>query len=85
MCFLMHCEGNITYLVFLPKLFTLTLNIKKQSDKTKLRSILKITGLDSSKNVSVLKEPPTSKKEILLDYKRLQKQENQMCYTMITD
>lgn len=81
----MHCEGNITYLVFLPKLFTLTLNIKKQLDKTKLRGICKITGLDSSKNVSVLKEPLAPKKEILLDYKRLKKQENQMYYTMITD
>lgn len=62
------------YVVFLPKMFNLILNMKKQSNKTKLRGILKTTGLNSSKNVNVLKDQKKKKK----DYRRLKKQENQM-------
>ena len=54
MWLLMHCEENM-YVIYLPKTFRLILNVKKQSDKTKLRSILKAC-LDSSKNVSDLKD-----------------------------
>lgn len=50
----MHCEGNV-YVVFMSNIFNLIINLKKQSDHTKLRGILK-TGLDSSKNVSVSKD-----------------------------
>ena len=54
MWLLMHCEGKV-YVVFLSNIFNLIINLKKQSDQTKLRGILKI-GLDSSKNVSVSKD-----------------------------
>lgn len=53
--------------------------MKKQSDQTKLRGILK-TGWDSSKNVSASKDKKKKKKSmgILLGYRRLQKQGNYM-------
>lgn len=60
----LHCEGNIIYVVFLPKMFNLILNMKKQSNKTKLRGILKTTGLNSSKNVNVLKDKKKRLQEI---------------------
>ena len=54
MWLLMHCEGN-SYAIFLWNILNLIINLKKQSDQTKLRGTLK-TGLDSSKNVTVSKD-----------------------------
>lgn len=61
----MHSEEHITLVAFLPKFYYLNQILRKQSNKCKLRDVLKTIGLYAS-NVSVIKD-----KEMLGNFSRL--------------
>lgn len=60
----MHRKGHVTSVMFPPRTFNLNVNIRKQSDKTKLRNVLyKTHRLNSSKTSLINKENKTKKSE----------------------